>query len=392
MKDFSIDIIRNAVEKSFIKAEYNENIIYRWLKRPCLLFKQKQNILSQESLFYICFQLLDYLKQYEYLDDPQLQTEIQCIPYEIEHLLNESDYSPLDGEYYCTVDRLLVIITLYTLLRLLGGQETDILAQYLLIDMNYKMPGNFVAQENKVYSTLQNGIQAALTNDSPIYKHSTDIMHHPEYYSETDKMHLIEFVQTYFDSDRLISHEIAAHLAKDTHVEAPLILPAHDYQAETEQLQKQIAELQTALQKKDEEIIALQAKQQAPVPDNSAVLLNENKQLKQELEELQEQKQQLLQNLQSYAHPVHIVKGKKSKAATIFSAMFYANYFQCDNNLNKNECVAAILQRIFNDSSNSIPQLVSSYLDKGTLDQLKQELIDTLSDLQHAKNTDRTLR
>ncbi|MCI5681294.1 MAG: hypothetical protein MR293_04905, partial [Bacteroidales bacterium] len=134
------------------------------------------------------------------------------------------------------------------------------------------------------------------------------------------------------------------------------------------------------------------AKQQAPVPNNNAALLSENKQLKQKLAELQEQNQQLHQNLLSYAHSVRIANGKKSKAATIFSAMFYANYFECDNNLNKNECVAAILQRIFNDSSNSIPQLVSSYLEKGTLDQLKQELIDTLSDLQHVKNTDRTLR
>lgn len=391
MKDFSIDIIRNAVEKSFIQTEYNDNIVYRWLKRPCLLFKQKQNILSQESLFYICFQLLDYLKQYEYLDDPQLQTEIQCIPYEIEHLLNESDYSSLDWEYYCTVDRVLLIRTLYNLLRFLDGQETADLAKYLLVDMNYKMPGNFATQENTVYLILCNGIQAALTNESPIYTHSNQIMKSPDY-CETNEMHLIEFVQTYFASDRLISEEIATHLAKDTPVEEAHILPSHDYQAETEQLKKQIDELQTALQKKNEEIIALQAKQQAPVPDNSAALLNENKQLKQELEELQEQKQQLLQNLQSYAHPIHIVKGKKSKAATIFSAMFYANYFQCDNNLNKNECVTTILQRIFNDSSNSIPQLVSSYLDKGTLDQLKQELIDTLSDLQHAKNTDRTLR
>ncbi len=156
-----------------------------------------------------------------------------------------------------------------------------------------------------------------------------------------------------------------------------------------------IKEVAEYLQYKTDDIYILsptKAKQQAPIPNNNAALLSENKQLKQKLAELQEQNQQLHQNLLSYAHSVRIANGMKSKAATIFSAMFYANYFECDNNLNKNECVAAILQRIFNDSSNSIPQLVSSYLEKGTLDQLKQELIDTLSDLQHVKNTDRTLR
>lgn len=386
MKDFSIDIIRNAVEKSFIKTEYNDNIVYRWLKRPCLLFKQKQNILSQESLFYICFQLLDYLKQYEYLDDPQLQTEIQCIPYEIECLLNESDYSSLDWEYYCTVDRLLVIITLYTLLRLLGGQKTDILAQYLLVDMNYKMPGNFVAQENKVYSTLQNGIQGALTNDSPIYKHSTDIMHHPEHYSETDEMHLIEFVQTYFDSDRLISNEIAAHLAKDTPIEAPFILPAHDYQAETVQLQKQIAELQTALQKKDEEIAAL--KEASQEKDKEILALQE---------------QQQASSLPTDAY-IEIESKCKSKVTALLTAMYYAHYFHGVNLPDKDQAVAHILKYGFHYSTKSAPQLVSSFVRTGgDLETIKEELkssiklhledaMKDLTDIQKVRNSENAKR
>lgn len=348
MKDFSIDIIRNAVEKNFIKAEYNENIVYRWLKRPCLLFKQKQNILSQESLFYICFQLLDYLKQYEYFDDPQLQTEIQCIPYEIEHLLNESDYSSLDWEYYCTVDRLLVVITLYTLLRLLGIQETDILAQYLVVDMNYKMPGNFVTRENKVYSTLQNNIQAALTNDSPIYKHSTDIMHHPEHYSETAEMHLIEFIQTYFDSDRLISNEIAAQLAKKSPVEDAFILPAHDDQAEIEQLQARIKTLEESLQQKDKEIAELRYQQetlQLPTEDC-----------------------------------VHIKSKYKSRVAAILSAMYYADYFQGEGNLtDKNTTITHILKYGFHYPAKSVSQLLSQYVyNGGNLDMLKTDLQKTI--------------
>ncbi len=373
MKDFSIDIVSNAVEKNLIKAEYNENIVYQWLKRPCLLFKQEQNILSQESLFYICFQLLDYLKQYEYLDDPQLQTEIQCIPYEIEHLLDESKYSPLDKwEYYCTVDRLLVIITLYTLLRLLGGQETDILAQYLLVDMNYKMPGNFVVRENKVYSTLQNGIQAALTDDSPIYKYSTDIMHHPEHYSETAEMHLIEFIQTYFDSDRLISHEIAAHLAKDTPVEDPFILPAYDYQAETEQLKKQIDKLQTELQKKDEEIIALE---------------ESSHKKEEEIAALREEIETSAKPTEGY---IQIESKCKSKVTALLTAMYYAHYFHGVNLPNKDQAVTHILKYGFNYSTKSVPQLISTYIrnggDIGTLKEelqsgIKQQLEDALKDL-----------
>ena len=357
MKDFSIDIIKNAVEKSFIKEEYHENIVYQWLKRPCLLFKKKQNILSQESLFYICFQLLDYLKQYEYLDNPQLQTEIQCIPYEIEHLLDKSKYPSQDWEYYCTVDRLLIMTTLYTLLRLLGIQEADVLARYLVVDINYKMPGNFVTRQNKVYSTLQNGIQAALTNDSPIYKHSTEMMHIPDCYSEICEMHLIEFVQTYFASDRLISEEIAAHLAKDTPIEDALILPAHDYQAETEQLQKQIVELQTTLQKKDEEIATL--KEAAQEKDKEILALREEQQVS---------------SLPTDAY-IEIESKCKSKVTALLTAMYYAHYFHGVNLPDKDQAVAHILKYGFHYSTKSAPQLVSSFVRTGgDLETIKEEL------------------
>lgn len=391
--DFSFDIVSKAVQKRVIQQEYKENIVFQWLKRPCLMYCKDSKVLSQENLFYICFQLLDTLKQCNDLTDCYVQNEMQCIPYEVERIFDQSKYA--GDTYQCASDRLLVILTLHVLLCMIDYTmdqlQVRVLAKYLLNDLDYIIPDNIPKQW---YSQLYNEITAALTQDSPIYKRSFAIMASADC-CEIDEPNLVDYIEGYMVSPQKISAEIASHKEHNPTEDCPTAETAtltQERNSETEQLRAQIKTLEESLLKKDEDIAALQAKQQDPVPDNSAVLLNENKQLKQELEELQEQKQQLLQNLQSYAQPVHIVKGKKSKAATIFSAMFYANYFQCDNNLNKNECVAAILQRIFNDSSNSIPQLVSSYLDKGTLDQLKQELIDTLSDLQHAKNTDRTLR
>ena len=77
MKDFSLTIVANSILKNVIQQDYKENIVFQWLKRPCLLFKQDQFFLSQESLFYICFQFLDHMKQYEDLGDCQLQNDIQ---------------------------------------------------------------------------------------------------------------------------------------------------------------------------------------------------------------------------------------------------------------------------------------------------------------------------
>lgn len=385
MKDFNIDIIRNAVEKSFIQEEYHENIVYQWLKRPYLLFHKEQITTSQESLFYICFQLLDQMKQYEYLDDCQLQNEIQCIPFYVEHLLDENLYPELYIEYHCTLDRLLVLITLHTLLRLLGDPQADKLAQYLLSDMNYTMPHDFISKNAKVYLALQKTIQNALTDQSPIYKHSIDMMQNPDY-CQTNKMHLIEFIRTYFDSDRLISNEIAAHLAKKSPTEDALILPAHDYQAENEQLQKQIADLQTALQKKDEEIAALK---EALIEKDKKILA-------------------LREEQQAYSLPtdtyIEIESRCKSKVTAILTAMYYAHYFHRVNLTDKDQMVTHILKYGFHYPTKSSSQLVSTYIrNGGDIATIKEELrsgiklqledaLKDLTDLQKVRSSENTKR
>lgn len=346
--DFSMDVVSKGIQKNLIQQEYKENIVFRWLKRPCLLFKQEQIFLSQESLFYICFQLLDHIKQYEDLADCQLQTDIQCIPFEVEHLFDEDNYQEPLGEHHCTIDRLLVILTLHTLLRMLGGPEADELAKCLIPDMNYTMPHNFINQNSKIYLSLQRGIQLALTEESPIYKHSIKMMQNSDYYCQTDKMHLIEFIQTYFESDRLISNEIAAQLAKKSPVEDAFILPAHDDQTEIEQLQAHIKTLEESLQQKDKEIAELRYQQetlQLPTEDC-----------------------------------VHIKSKYKSRVAAILSAMYYADYFQGEGNLtDKNTTITHILKYGFHYPAKSVSQLLSQYVyNGGNLDMLKTDLQKTI--------------
>lgn len=358
MKDFSLTIVANSILKNVIQQEYKENIVFRWLKRPCLLFKQEQIFLSQESLFYICFQLLDHIKQYEDLADCQLQTDIQCIPFEVEHLFDEDNYQEPLGEHHCTIDRLLVILTLHTLLRMLGGPEADELAKCLIPDMNYTMPHNFINQNSKIYLSLQRGIQLALTEESPIYKHSIKMMQNSDYYCQTDKMHLIEFIQTYFESDRLISNEIATLLAKGKPVEDAFILPAHDDQAEIEQLQAHIKTLEESLQKKNEEIAALREEIETSSKPAEGYIQIESK--------------------------------CKSKVAAILSAMYYAGYFHGVELPDRNQAVTHILKYGFHYPTKSISQLLSQYTyNGGNIENLKNELRsiielqleDTLKDL-----------
>ena len=369
MKDFSLTIVANSILKNIIQQDYKENIVFQWLKRPCLLFKQDQFFLSQESLFYICFQFLDHMKQYEDLGDCQLQNDIQCIPFEVERLLDECNYPDSLREYNCTIDRLLVILTLHTLLRLLGDPKADRLSQYLLQDLNYTMPHNFVNKNSKIYLSLQRGILSALTDESPIYTHSIEMMRNSDDYCPTDKMHLIEFIQTYFASDHLISNEIATSLAKGKPVEDVLTLPASDYQAETEQLRKQIADLEESLQKKDEEIAALH-----------------------------EEIETLATPTEGY---IQIESKCKTKVAAILSAMYYAGYFHGVELPDRNQAVTHILKYGFHYPTKSISQLLSQYTyNGGNIENLKNELrsiielqlndaFDDLKDIQQNRSRER---
>ena len=51
--DFGMDVLSKGVQKSFIQQEYKENIVFRWLKRPCLMYCKDSKVSSQENLFYI---------------------------------------------------------------------------------------------------------------------------------------------------------------------------------------------------------------------------------------------------------------------------------------------------------------------------------------------------
>lgn len=341
--DFSMDIMSKAVQKSFIRQEYKENIVFRWLKRPCLMYCKDSKVLSQENLFYICFQLLDTLKQCDDLTDCQVQSEMQCVPYEVERLFDQHKYA--NDVYQCASDRLLVMLTLYTLLRMIDHHpQMNILAQYLINDIDCIIPEDVSEQW---CSKLYDDILATLTQDSPIYKHSMASAD----YCEADETHLVDYVQGYVESQRQISEEIAAHKEDSPTKDCPTtqtIVQKNENNKEIEQLQARIKTLEESLQQKDKEIAELRYQQetlQLPTKDC-----------------------------------VHIKSKYKSRVAAILSAMYYADYFQGEGNLtDKNTTITHILKYGFHYPAKSVSQLLSQYVyNGGNLDMLKTDLQKTI--------------
>lgn len=348
MKDFNLDIIKNAIQKNLIQQDYKENIVFRWLKRPCLMYCKDSKILSQENLFYICFQLLDTLKQCSDLTDCQVQSEIQCIPYEVERLFDQSKYA--GNTYQCASDRLLVILTLYRLLYMIDCMmdqlQVGVLAKYLLNDTNHIIPKGVSTQW---YKERGNGIIAALTQDSPIYKRSSAIISAD--YCEADEPNLMDYIQSYMVSPQKISEEIATHKENSPTEDYPTtqtIIQTQKSNKELEQLQARIKTLEESLQQKDKEIAELRYQQetlQLPTEDC-----------------------------------VHIKSKYKSRVAAILSAMYYADYFQGEGNLtDKNTTITHILKYGFHYPAKSVSQLLSQYVyNGGNLDMLKTDLQKTI--------------
>ena len=339
--DFSFNVVSEAIQKKFIHQEYKENIVFQWLKRPCLIRGKNLKVLSQESLFYICFRLLDTLKQCNDLTDCQVQSEMQCVPYEIERLIPESIY---DNSYYCASERMFAIFTLHTLLCMLETDEAATLARYLEQDTEYLMRKTLLEQW---YFSIYNDIMNTLTKESPIYQRSAQIMQSTDY-CETNETHLIDYVQKYMLSPQRISEEIAnlsalSHSEGDHHIGQ-----TEKNNKEIEQLQTRIKTLEESLQKKDEKIAAL----------------------REEIETSSKPAEGYIQ----------IESSCKSKVAAILSAMYYANYFHGVNLSDKDQAVTHILKHGFNYSTKSEPQLVSTYVrNGGNLENLKHDLQNTIT-------------
>lgn len=349
--DFSMDVVSKSILKNVIQQEYKENIVFQWLKRPCLICGKNSKVLSQESLFYICFRLLDTLKQCDDLTDCQVQSEMQCVPYEIERLIPESIY---DNSYYCASERMFAIFTLHTLLCMLETDEAATLARYLEQDTEYLMRKTLLERS---YFSIYNDIMNTLTKESPIYQRSAQIMQSTDY-CETDETHLIDYVQKYMLSPQRISEEIA-NLSALNHSEGDHhIGQTEKNNKELEQLRAQIKTLEESLQQKDEEIAALR-----------------------------EEIETTAKSVEGY---IQIESKCKSKVAAILSAMYYAGYFHGVELPDRNQAVTHILKYGFHYPTKSISQLLSQYTyNGGNIENLKNELRsiielqleDTLKDL-----------
>lgn len=344
MKNFIDDglaFLPIGIDTTFIQKNYKKNFLFQWLKKPWYANCSEQGVLTHEDLFYISFQFLDSLKQCNDLSDCCLQDSIQCIPYEVARFFDIAKYKT---EKQCIIDRALVINTLYLLLCILDYDETSHLARLLTTDLKNSIY-RYIPDE--IHANINRSTRITLTQNSFTYSKSSKIMREIDI-CEQEEHHLMDSIQAYMISEQQISQEIAEQVEK--------LQTDPEYDDEKGQLKEQIQALQQQLIKKDEQIAAL--KDNKPIAD-----------------------------LPAHKH-IQIESTCKSKVVAILSAMFYAKYFHGENGLsNRDQVLEYILQYGFDYPANSIPQLLSMYVEKGgNLNVLKEQLKNTNDPLLEQEN------
>lgn len=344
MKNFiddGLDFLPTGIDTTFIQKNYKKNFLFRWLRKPWYANCSEQGVLSHENLFYICFQFLDSLKQCNDFSDCCLQDSIQCIPYEVARFFELGKYKT---EQQCITDRALVINTLYILLCILDNDETSHLPKILTTDLKNSIYRHI---PDEMHADINRSVLKTLTKNSFTYSKSNKIMQEIDI-CEQEEHHLMDSINAYMISKQQISQEIAEQIEK--------LQADPEYDEEKDQLKEQIYALQQQLIKKDEQIAAL--KDNKPISD-----------------------------LPADKH-IQIDSTCKSKVVAILSAMFYAKYFHGENGLsNRNQVLEHILQYGFDYPANSIPQLLSKYVENGgNLDDLKEQLKNTNDPLLEQEN------
>lgn len=343
------DALRKSIENN-VMEDYRDNIVYQWLRKPCMAYIQDKHRLTPEGLFYMSFWLLDLLKQYKRYDDCRLQNDIQCIPYDIEEIIDMRNYN--GDRDKCFNDRMFVLLALSKLLHMLDSEDTDKLSDYLSDGIEEIVDVHFLSDD--IFPTGRRArMTKSLTTDSPIFAQSSRIMR-KEDFCEAKEDHLIDYIERYMVSDRRISAEIATllHTRKDKSNEKEN--PYRDgmrsektniasHKAEAGRLEARVKELEELLEEKEREL----AEMREGVPSAES------------------------------GTPIRIADRKKSRLEVLLVGLYYADYFVNDKGvkLGRDETIQEILKHGFQCESGRISKDISQYMKTGTITAFKEDLI-----------------
>lgn len=330
-------------EKQFIRENYGDNIVFQWLKLPCLTYCKPNGLLTHEDLFCLSFQFLDFLKQHNDHSDCMLHNELQCIPYEIARHWDK--YTGNQQQW--VTETLLAILTLCELLQIVVAEddEEDTVLYHPEKSLSCNIYKIFPNCSKEHVSSVITDIDCIFTTKSPIYRHSSKIMLMADD-CEAEKPHLIDYILGYMVSQQRISEEI------ETAQTATAQPSDNASKKETQELEQ----LREELKKKELEIKELK-EQTGNTP------------------------------AQPIKGSIEIPHGYKERITALLSAMYYAHFFIGKDGIsNRDDVLTHILKYGFHYETHSISEMLSQFeTNTEGLERLRKELNDALDQLPYIR-------
>ena len=330
----------------WVEEAYEEDLVYIWLKGPCLDKKSWKSVMNPSSLFYACYQGLDILKKYGDWQDPRALQKIKYLPTEIYEELSPRYAHGEEDPFHRDV--FLVVLTLCELLRLTKDETLDYIA-----DGVYGWITQYEDSAHDSYRTqlmqLENEIVLEYTHHSPMLimakrMEQEGAIHH------SGEVNIISYVRNYLNSERRISEEIkellrnngdrskVQGLAQSDAAQAAAVSEGANKEG-AGRLEARVKELEGLLEEKERE-----------------------------LAEVREEKGGSM---------IRIANRKKSSLELLLCGLYYADYFVNDKGvrLGRDETVQEILKHGFRCESGRISKDISQYLSTGTVTAFKDDLI-----------------
>ena len=330
----------------WVEEAYEEDLVYIWLKGPCLDKKSWKSVMNPSSLFYACYQGLDILKKYGDWQDPRALQKIKYLPTEIYEELSPRYAHGEEDPFHRDV--FLVVLTLCELLRLTKDETLDYIA-----DGVYGWITQYEDSAHDSYRTqlmqLENEIVLEYTHHSPMLIMAKR-MEQEGAIHRSGEVNIISYVRNYLNSERRISEEIkellrnngdrskVQGLAQSDAVQAAAVSEGANKE-EAGRLEARVKELEGLLEEKERE-----------------------------LAEVREEKGGSM---------IRIANRKKSSLELLLCGLYYADYFVNDKGvrLGRDETIQEILKHGFRCESGRISKDISQYLSTGTVTAFKDDLI-----------------
>lgn len=329
-----------SAQRAFIEENYRDDVVYQWLRYPCMKHTADDALMYPELLYYVCMQVLDLLKRYGCSCDSRVSEQMRTMPYE----MRDAFYVP-NSSHYAEVGCYSACMILTTLSSLLGYSEDEFLQEHSqnLRDMSLEFPDvsywgrNVVVspyiealeKEYSVYSFISAGLDNAKRRNTNICGSGVNIC---------------EYIADYLASGRYISEEIAhCALSGDGGTE--------ESSESLEAARTKIGELEARV-----------------------------KELESELEE-RGSAMGTMQN-EKDGEKICVATGKKAKLEAVMVGLYYADYFVNDKGmkLSLEKTVPRIMKDGFNSDCNRLSKDISQFATTNTLSVFKDDILQMVKD------------